>query len=308
MAGWFKALTKTREKFTAKIAEVFTGKTKLDEATLEEIESTLLGADLPPRLVGELVAELEKKPKAGDASVTDRLEKILVDALGAVEGPESWIEADAPTILLIVGINGSGKTTSAAKIAHRLKNSGVKVLLGAGDTFRAAGSDQLRLWGDRVGCPVIYGQTGADAASVAYDVVDAAIARTMDVAVIDTAGRMHTKQPLMEELDKVCRAMQKRHPNSPHQTWIVLDGMQGQNALAQVKLFNQIVPLTGIVVTKLDGSSKAGFLFAVKKELNVPVRFVGLGEHEDDLVPFDPVSFVEALLGRESESSLAETS
>jgi fused signal recognition particle receptor len=271
------------------------------DASAEELEEQLLLADLPVRLVDEILEALEGgRPPDRLAAVR----KILLDTCGKAE-PFAWQQAASPLTILAVGVNGSGKTTTCAKLAHLAMASGLKPLLGAADTFRAAGSEQLRQWAGRVGCDSVGGAQGADAAAVAFDALDAAVARGADVLILDTAGRMHTKEPLMDELRKMVRAVGKRVDGAPHEVWIVLDASLGQNAVTQAKVFHEAVPLTGVVVTKLDGSSKAGFLFAIARELGVPIRYVGLGEGEDDLAPFDPEAFVDGLLGLE-ESEAAE--
>jgi len=223
----------------------------------------------------------------------------LADSLKGSE-PYNWKKAEEyPTVILVVGVNGSGKTTTCAKLARLAEKSGLEPILGAADTFRAAGADQLKWWGNELGYDVVAGATGADTAAVAYDAVDAAIARKKDVLIVDTAGRMHTREPLMRELEKVRNAMAKRLPGAPHETWIVLDAMIGQNALAQAKVFHDAAPLTGAVLAKLDGSAKAGFVFSVNQEMEVPIRFAGLGEGKDDLAVFQPDEFVSALLDLE---------
>ena len=222
-------------------------------------------------------------------------QRVLTAALAPLP-PLDWAGLPAPAVVLLAGINGSGKTTTAAKLAHLARRAGRTPLLGAADTFRAAGSHQLQLWAERLGCEAVIGATGGDAAAVAYDAIDAAIARKCDLVLVDTAGRMHTREPLMRELQKVRTAMGKRLPGAPHHTWLVLDAMLGQNAVVQARQFHEMTPLSGVIVTKLDGSSKAGFLFAVRQELNLPVLFAGLGEGLDDLVPFDAPTFVNALL------------
>ena len=199
----------------------------------------------------------------------------------------------------MVGVNGSGKTTTCAKLAHTAIQQGRQPLLAATDTFRAAGADQLKLWAKDVGCDVVAGAPGADAAAVAYDALDAAVARGRDLVIVDTAGRMHTKEPLMKELQKVRGAMAKRVSGAPHETWIVLDATLGQNAVMQAKVFHEAVALTGVIISKLDGSSKAGFVFSINREMGIPIRFVGLGEKMDELVPFEPEKFVGALMNSE---------
>ena len=250
----------------------------------------MLGADVPARLVERIVVEASRERWS-----VDSLRRCLLEALGA-RHEFSWAGPQRPRVILVVGVNGSGKTTTCAKLAHRAIAGGLKPLLGATDTYRAAGAEQLALWGGRLGSDWVAGKTGGDAAAVAFDALDAAIARGSDVLIVDTAGRMHTKEPLMRELAKVRSALAKRLPGAPHDTWIVLDATAGQNAISQVRVFHDAIPLTGAVVSKLDGSSKAGFVFAVAGELGVPVLFAGLGEGPGDLVPFDPESFVDALL------------
>jgi fused signal recognition particle receptor len=297
MASWLDALSRTRKNLADAFSKVFTRRDPADEETLEDLEAMMLQADMPVRLVADVVIELDKA--ARNARVPRQaVRDLLVKSLPAAS-PFAWTGATSPLVILAVGINGSGKTTTSAKLAHLAMKAGRKPMLGAADTFRAAGSHQLKIWADRIGCDAVTGATGADAAAVAFDAIDAATARGCDVVIIDTAGRMHTKQPLMEELQKVTRAIAKKLPGAPHECWIVLDASMGQNAIAQARMFNEAAKLTGVVVSKLDGSAKAGFVFAIAKELNVPIRFVGLGEGQDDLEPFDPGAFVDGLLGTE---------
>ena len=291
--NWFNGLRKTRERFADALKGVF-GSPKPDEATAEELSDLLISADVPMRLVLSLSRELEQAASRRE-SIRESFRRVLVNALGD-NLPMDWKSLPAPSVFLLVGINGSGKTTTAAKLAHMALQAGRKPLLGAADTFRAAGSHQLKIWADRIGCESVVGATGGDSASVAFDAIDAALARRCDVAIVDTAGRMHTREPLMRELQKVRIAMDKRLPGAPHHTWVVLDAMLGQNAVVQARQFHEMTPLTGAIVTKLDGSSKAGFLFAVRQELDIPILYAGLGEAQEDLVPFDPVTFVNALL------------
>ncbi len=293
MGSWFQSLRKTRERFSGALKGLFSAP-QPDEATAEELADLLVMADVPLRLVQSLSQELHAAASRRE-SLTATFRRVLVEALGQNPAPE-WAALPAPTVALLVGINGSGKTTTAAKLAHMALRAGRKPLLGAADTFRAAGSHQLKLWADKLGCESVVGATGGDAAAVAYDAVDAALARQCDIVLVDTAGRMHTKEPLMRELQKVRAAMDKRLPGAPHHTWVVLDAMLGQNAVIQARQFHEMTPLTGAIVTKLDGSSKAGFLFAVRQELDLPILYAGLGEGADDLVPFDPATFVDALL------------
>lgn len=288
MAGWLRALRKTRSI----IGQVFSSKTNLEEMDVEEIEEILLRSDVPARLTMAIVDELEFPTRK--ASRRERLTDILIKELGETVDFH-WPADKKPYVLMLLGINGSGKTTTAAKLAKKALNEGRKPMLCGSDTFRAAGSSQLKLWSEKVGCDFVGGEMGHDAAGVAFNAVESAIEKNCDVVMVDTAGRMHTKTPLMDELPKMCRSMSKRREGAPDDVWMVLDASLGQNAVIQAKQFNEVVPLTGIVVTKLDGSSKAGFLFSVKSELNVPILFTGLGEGEDDLVPFDAQAFVDAL-------------
>jgi len=302
MNRWFKALGKTRQQFTTALSRLFGRTSSLDEATLEELEERLLQADLPVRLSHELIESLRSegvaRGKEGIQVIRDR----LLTALGNSDS-YNFTGEQKPQCILMIGINGSGKTTTSAKLAALVMKQNKQPVLGAADTFRAAGSSQLKLWADRIGCEVVTGAMGADAAAVAFDAIDAAVARIADVVIIDTAGRMHTKLPLMDELDKVNRAIGKRLPGAPHHTWIVLDASMGQNAINQARMFHQRVPLTGAIISKLDGSSKAGFIFSIKQELGIPIRYVGLGEGQDDLASFDPVEFVDALLGIDHEEA-----
>jgi fused signal recognition particle receptor len=288
MAGWLGALKKTRNI----IGKVFSSKVNIEELDIEELEEILLRSDVPARLTMDLVDELESPKRK--ATRRERLTTILLKELG--ETPEfHWPSDNKPYVVMLLGINGSGKTTTAAKLAKKAMGAGLKPMLCGSDTFRAAGSSQLKLWSERVGCDFVGGEMGHDAAGVAYNAVESAIEKNCDVVLVDTAGRMHTKTPLMDELPKMCRSMSKRCEGAPDDVWMVLDASLGQNAVIQAKQFNKVVPLTGIIVTKLDGSSKAGFLFSVRTELNVPILFTGLGEGEDDLVPFNAKEFVNAL-------------
>jgi fused signal recognition particle receptor len=303
MVTWIGALSRTRKQFADALARVFRRGEKgekVDQETLDELESTLLLADVPAKLASELKEEIEAGYKGLRVDARDMLRKIMVQSLGE-SAPYTWPAIDPFLSILVVGVNGSGKTTTCAKLAALAKKEGRRPLLGAADTFRAAGSEQLRLWAERIGCEAVVGRTGADSAAVAYDALAAARARGCDVAIIDTAGRMHTKLPLMEELGKVRRSMAKHTPAAPHEIWLVLDAALGQNAITQARVFHEAAPLTGIVIAKLDGSAKAGFVFSISRELKLPIRYVGLGEGPDDLAPFNPSAFVDALLGYESD-------
>lgn len=310
MNTWLQALARTRRQIAGAFARLFSRSGgALDEASLDELEATLILADVPAKLASEFRSEIETTKGWSNTGPRDRLRATLVNALGPA-APYEWPRKDPLLTILIVGVNGSGKTTTCAKLAHLAKLAGRRPLLGAADTFRAAGSDQLRLWAERIGTEVVVGRTGADAAATAYDALAAAEARGCDVAIVDTAGRMHTKTPLMEELTKVRRSMAKRIADAPHEIWLVLDASIGQNAISQARLFHEVAPLTGVVIAKLDGSAKAGFVFAITRELGLPIRYVGLGEGMEDLAPFDALAFVDALLGSEAgdqEASRAES-
>lgn len=290
MAGWFGALSRTRNL----LRNVFAAGGADSGFNVEEAEELLLRSDVPARLAMEIVDTLDAAPRK--AARMDLLRSLLLGALGE-SVPFAWPSGQAPFVVMLLGVNGSGKTTTAAKLARKAQREGLRPLLCGSDTFRAAGSSQLKLWSERIGCDFVGGEMGHDAAGVAFNAVDAALARKCDVVLVDTAGRMHTKAPLMEELPKMRRSMDKRLPGAPHAVWMVLDAALGQNAVIQARQFNAVMPLTGIIVTKLDGSSRAGFLFSVKAELKVPILFTGLGEGEDDLVAFDPIRFVDALIG-----------
>ncbi len=294
MKSWLNALARTRDKIVGGLAHLIPGLTKADPMALEQWERALVQADIAPRLVDEWIGKLRRK--GGGADMARHIE-VMLESTFPPQVPYAWKHNKTPKVILIVGVNGSGKTTTTAKLGYLVKRQGLTPLLAAADTFRAAGSHQLKLWADRLHLGVVVGAPGADSASVAYDAVQAAVARKADVVLIDTAGRMHTKQPLMDELQKVRRSIAKALPGAPHETWIVLDATLGNNAVIQARMFKECVDLTGVVVAKLDGSSKGGFIFTIRKELDLPVHFVGLGEGEDDLAPFDAKEFVRGFLG-----------
>lgn len=298
MVDWVGALNKTRKAITLPIARWFRADQEPDPDELEDIEETLIGSDVPPQLAMEWAETLEKHYCGLRTGKRDALSRLLLRELPEPKFPER--RENGPLCILLVGVNGTGKTTTCAKLGRYFRQQGWHPVLGAADTFRAAGSEQLNRWGERLGLPVVTGAPGADASAVAYDTLDSAIARKADVVLIDTAGRMHTKQPLMDELKKMARALEKRLPGAPHEVWIVLDASTGANAVSQARFFNACLPLTGIIAAKLDGSSRAGFLFSVYRELQAPVVFAGLGEGEDDLTLFSPKDFVNALFITES--------
>ncbi len=294
MKSWLSALARTRDKIAGGLARLIPGLAKADPVALEEWEKLLIQADIAPRLVEEWIARLKRKAGSGD--MTHLIEEMMLAAFAKQE-PFQWKGPASPKVILITGVNGSGKTTTTAKLGYLAKRQGMAPLLAAADTFRAAGAHQLKLWADRLKLDVVVGAQGADSAAVAFDAVKAAVARKADIVLIDTAGRMHTKQPLMDELQKLHRSIGKALPGAPHENWIVLDATLGNNAIIQARMFKECVNLTGVVIAKLDGSSKGGFIFTIRKELGLPVYFVGLGEGEEDLSPFDPKEFVGGFLG-----------
>ncbi len=292
-------LAKTRASLSGRLDALFSGGGKVDEDLLEEMEEILITSDLGVEATTELLKKLRKQIKRRNltdpADLKGALGDSLLELLDVGPAPPAP-PAEGPEVILVVGVNGVGKTTTIGKLARRFILEGKKVLLAAGDTFRAAAGEQLEIWAERVGADIVRHQAGADPSAVVFDALEAAQARGVDVVLVDTAGRLHTKVNLMEELKKVRRVMAKKIPEAPHQTLLVLDATTGQNALSQAKLFNEATPLTGLVLTKLDGTAKGGIVAAVAHQLQRPVLFVGLGEQMDDLKPFDPNAFVEAIL------------
>lgn len=295
-----RGLTKTRQQFGEGISRLLLGKKEIDATILEELETVLLGADLgietSQAVLKQLIDGLARKQLTDGDTVFQVLQNRLEDILTVCEQPLTIETTDkSPFVILTVGVNGAGKTTSIGKLAKQFQQQGKKVMLAAGDTFRAAAVEQLQVWGERNQIPVIAQHTGADSASVIYDALQAAKARGIDVLIADTAGRLHTQGNLMEELKKVKRVMQKLDPNAPHEVMLVLDASIGQNALNQARQFNEAVGLTGIMMTKLDGTAKGGILFAIANELRIPFRYLGMGEGIDDLRPFNASQFVRAI-------------
>jgi fused signal recognition particle receptor len=273
----------------------------LNANDLVSMERVLIEADFGVAATVELTEALEDEVRRGklktEADLKRALQERLTQLLKASEGPGNLVRAEpGPTVILMVGVNGTGKTTTAAKLAWRLQRDGRKVLLAAADTYRAGAVAQLQVWANRLGLPCVAGSPGGDPASVAFDAIDAAGARGLDTVIVDTAGRLHTQEGLMDELRKITRVIGRRLPGAPHETLLVLDGTVGQNAIQQGKLFSQAVTPTGIVVTKLDGSARGGAVAALRRELGLPIRFIGLGESVEDLEPFDAERFAENLL------------
>ncbi len=290
-------LAKTRKDFADKVGSLVLGE-KIDDAFLAELEDALISSDVGAQTVSAVLVDLKERFQRNElsspAQVRERLKQILFEILASPFSPFS--PTSSPYAILMIGVNGTGKTTTIGKLAYRLRNEGKSVILAAADTFRAAASEQLSIWGERAGIPVIRHREGADPGAVVFDAVSAARARGADVLIVDTAGRLHTKSNLMEELKKIKRIMSRELPGAPHEVLLVLDANTGQNALVQAKMFNEALGITGIVLTKLDGTAKGGIVFAIAKELAIPVKFVGIGETIDDLREFDPKEFVEALL------------
>jgi len=292
-------LKKTTTSIKHGFQTLFTDQKVWDDETYRRLEAVLIGTDLGMTVTSALVASIKDKYEHGQiATASDIMQvsqeeilKILLDGrqAGINENP------DGPTVILFVGVNGSGKTTSIAKLAHYFQEQGKSVVLGAGDTFRAAGVTQLQLWAERLNCPVVGGKLGGDSAAVAFDAIKTGIARKADYVIIDTAGRQHTRDDLMAELGKVKRIIAKALPTAPHETWLTVDASIGTNAIVQAREFGKVFPLSGLVLTKLDGTGKGGVVVAIKQELGYPVQFVGLGEQLGDLQPFDAQTFVQAL-------------
>ena len=310
--GWFQRLNeglgKTRHAVRQSL-DRFLGRTP-DPALLEELEAALLSADLGARVVDRLMLQVTERARGADATTSNGIQNVLsrtlYDVLKPVSGPslEQLIDqGPKPFVILAVGVNGVGKTTTIAKMAQRLAQGGRQPLLVAGDTFRAAAIDQLQVWADRIGAQVIRQRHGADPAAVAFDGIAAAKARAADVALIDTAGRLHTKSNLMDELRKMKRVIGQELPGAPHEVLLVLDATVGQNALAQARQFHEAVGVTGVVLTKLDGTARGGIVVAIAEELKIPVRLIGVGEGIEDLQDFNPEAFVAALFGQPTASS-----
>ncbi len=298
-----EGLAKTRASFTDGLAALVLGRKQIDEALLDELETLLLTADVgveaTRRIIDDLTERVRRKDLKDPQALTEALEARLVEILQQAERPVKQPAPGRPQVILMVGVNGAGKTTTIGKLAKQLQQEGQSVMLAAGDTFRAAAVEQLQTWGERNGIPVIAQHTGADSASVIFDALQAATARGIDVLIADTAGRLHTKSNLMEELAKIARVMKKIDPDAPHEVMLVVDATTGQNAINQAEQFNRAVPLTGITLTKLDGTAKGGIVFAIAERLKIPIRFIGVGEGIDDLKPFDARAFVAALFERE---------
>jgi fused signal recognition particle receptor len=294
-----EAVTRTRENLSERIEEVVAFTKEIDRSTLDDLEATLIGADLGATTTHEVLQKLREKADRKQIKNVDELKRLLKEELLAIleQGNSTPVQKvdGAPEVILVVGVNGTGKTTTIGKLAQVFRSQGKNVLLCAADTFRAAAIDQLEVWGQRTGTEVIKTKAGGDPSAVLYDALQAATARNSDYVIVDTAGRLHTKTNLMSELEKMRRTAQRIVPGAPHETLLVMDATTGQNGLQQARLFTQSAGVTGIVLTKLDGTAKGGVVVAITRELGVPVRFVGVGEKAGDLLPFDPREFVDSL-------------
>jgi fused signal recognition particle receptor len=295
-------LEKTKQGFFERISKVIVGKTSVDDDVLDQLEEALIGADVGVDTTLAIIERIQDRVKREKYVSTSELNQILYNEIAnlLLDTPQDLAGFQVPIekkpfITLVVGVNGVGKTTTIGKLAHHFKAAGNEVLLGAADTFRAAAVDQLTIWSERVGVPIVKQNMGADPSSVAFDTVQSAIARKSDIVFIDTAGRLHNKAHLMDELNKINRVIQKQIPDAPHEVLLVLDGSTGQNALEQAKQFMAVTNVTALAITKLDGTAKGGVLLAIAHQCKIPVKYIGVGEQLDDLILFDKVAFVQTL-------------
>lgn len=299
-----KGLEKTRNSFLHNLGKAIAGRSTIDDEVLDELEEILLTADVGVQTTLKIIERIQNRVAKDKYLGANELNRILQEEIAGLLAEKEDIqhseipEGIKPYVILVVGVNGVGKTTTIGKLAARYKKMGKEVVLGAGDTFRAAAVDQLVTWGERAGVPVIKQQMGSDPASVAFDTVQSAISRGADVAIIDTAGRLHNKTHLMNELAKIRRVIQKLIPEAPHEVMLVIDASTGQNAFEQARQFSQATQVTSLVVTKLDGTAKGGVVIGVSDQLNIPVRYIGVGEGIDHLQPFDKTAFVESFFGK----------
>ena len=293
-----EGLFKTHQSMVTKIDQLVAGKRKIDDSLLDELEEILITSDIGVKTTHQLLNQVTEKVRRKELEDADQLKKALQEQMFLIlNRQEKALDTSTvrPFVIMVIGVNGTGKTTTISKIAQKLKGQGKSVLLAAADTFRAAAIEQLEVWGERVGCGVIKHQSGSDPSAVVFDALKAGKARGSDVIIVDTAGRLHTKVNLMEELKKIKRVMARELPNSPHEILLVLDATTGQNAISQAKMFDKELGVTGITLTKLDGTAKGGILISISDELKIPIRFIGIGEKVDDLREFDAREFVDAL-------------
>ena len=298
-----KGLEKTKTSFLSKVARTIVGKSKVDEEVLDELEEVLISSDVGVETTLKIIDKIESRVKKDKVLGTDDLQNILKEEIAKLleekdssyNSTSHFDENNEPYVIMVVGVNGVGKTTTIGKLAHQFKAAGKKVVLGASDTFRAAAVDQLVIWSERVGVPIIQQGMGADPASVAFDTLQSAKAQNADVVIIDTAGRLHNKVNLMNELSKIKNVMQKVIPNAPHEILLVIDGSTGQNAFEQAKQFSQATDINALAVTKLDGTAKGGVIIGISDQMQIPVKYIGVGEQMEDLQLFDKKSFVDSL-------------
>jgi fused signal recognition particle receptor len=303
-----QGLEKTKQGFFERISKVIIGKTTVDDALLDELEEALIGADVGVDTTLSLIERIQERVKKDKYLSTSELNKILHDEIVSllVDAPSDQMGFQPPAnkkpyVILVVGVNGVGKTTTIGKLAHQYKQAGNQVILGAGDTFRAAAVDQLTIWSERVGVSIVKQNMGSDPSAVAFDTVQSAIAKNADVVIIDTAGRLHNKVHLMDELNKIMRVIQKQLPDAPHEVLLVLDGSTGQNALEQAKQFMAVTNVNALAITKLDGTAKGGVVLAIAHQCKIPVKYIGVGEQIHDLVLFDKNEFVDSLFSLKKE-------
>lgn len=293
-------LDKTRKNFTDKIEQLITGSISIDEDFLEELEMLLISADVGGRVAQSLVENIRKAAKSKEIKSPEEVMPYIENYVARMlqdENTQTLIEHQ-PTVILVVGVNGVGKTTTIGKLGGHYAALGKKVLFAAGDTFRAAAGEQLQIWAERARATIIRQSEGADPAAVVFDAIQSAKARMIDVVFIDTAGRLHNKDNLMKELDKIHRVIKREIPDAPHETFLVLDATTGQNGLNQARVFTEVAKVTGIVLTKLDGTAKGGIVLAIKEQLNIPVKWIGVGEKAEDFKPFEPQEFAKALFSK----------
>ena len=294
-----RGLFMTHTEIIEKVKESLTPDLPIGRDAIDGLEEGLLGADVGAELTGAIVDRIEERVRNERITKMDRLTEVLREETRALIPHRTAQAIDLgrakPFVVLVVGVNGTGKTTTIAKLAARWKGEGKSVILGAADTFRAAAIEQLQMWADRIGVPMVKHKAGSDPGAVAHDAVAAAVARNADVVVIDTAGRLHNKSHLMQELSKVRRVIEKELPGAPHETLLVLDGTTGQNGVSQAAAFLEAAKVTGMVVTKLDGTAKGGVILSIMRQFDIPVKFIGVGEAADDLIPFDPAAYVDTL-------------
>ncbi len=294
-------LARTRQKLSDNVRRVLGGRTRIDEDTFEQLEEILITADVGVPATEKLLDRLRDRIREGGLDEGNSVHEVfveeVVEILRGAEAGESTVDVDGPRVVLLVGVNGTGKTTTLGKLAHHYRSRGKTVLVAAADTFRAAAVEQVRIWADRAGADIVASESGADPAAVAFDAVAAAEARGTDIVLVDTAGRLQTKVNLMEELRKIARVVGKKIPGAPHEVLLVLDATTGQNAVQQARQFGKVTDITGLVLTKVDGTAKGGVVIAIAGELGVPVRFLGLGEGLEDLVVFEAEAFAAALFG-----------